>query len=44
VGLHLIDKIIKQYKGQLIMESEVQTGTRMTVYLPKDMNKGLINE
>ncbi|MEH6453155.1 MAG: ATP-binding protein, partial [Psychromonas sp.] len=42
VGLHLIDKIIKQYKGQLNMESELNTGTRITVYLPKIMHKGVV--
>jgi two-component system CitB family sensor kinase len=44
VGLHLIDNIIKQYKGQLVMQSETQTGTRMTAYLPKHMDEGVLNE
>jgi two-component system CitB family sensor kinase len=35
VGLHLVDKIISQYNGQLMMESIDNKGTRMTVYLPK---------
>ncbi|QFI40262.1 sensor histidine kinase [Moritella marina ATCC 15381] len=35
VGLHLVDKIINQYNGQLMMESIDNKGTRMTVYLPK---------
>jgi len=35
VGLHLVDQIISQYHGQLMMESIDNKGTRMTVYLPK---------
>ncbi|NQZ91103.1 MAG: sensor histidine kinase [Moritella sp.] len=35
VGLHLVDQIISQYHGQLMMESIDNKGTRMTVFLPK---------
>ncbi|PKH08155.1 histidine kinase [Moritella sp. Urea-trap-13] len=35
VGLHLVNQIISQYNGQLMMESIDNKGTRMTVYLPK---------
>ncbi len=39
VGLYLVNKIIKQYRGQLTMESKVQGGTIITAYLPKKLYK-----
>lgn len=45
VGLHLVNQIISQYNGQLIMESINNKGTRMTVYLPKQhANKDITND
>ncbi|WP_017220567.1 ATP-binding protein [Moritella dasanensis] len=45
VGLHLVNQIISQYNGQLIMESINNKGTRMTVYLPKQhANKDISND
>jgi len=45
VGLHLVDQIISQYHGQLMMESIDNKGTRMTVYLPKQhTNKDITND
>ncbi len=39
VGLYLVQQIINQYKGQLVMESENNEGTRMTVFIPKKFPK-----
>ena len=45
VGLHLVNQIISQYNGQLMMESMNNKGTRMTVYLPKQhANKDITND
>ncbi|MFT5807748.1 MAG: two-component system CitB family sensor kinase [Moritella dasanensis] len=45
VGLHLVNQIISQYNGQLIMESINNKGTRMTVYLPKQhADKDITND
>ncbi|MBL4831967.1 MAG: sensor histidine kinase [Aliivibrio sp.] len=39
VGLYLVQQIINQYKGQLVMESKNNEGTRMTVFIPKKFPK-----
>lgn len=44
VGLFLVNQIINQYKGQLIMESNDDQGARITAYLPKIFNKGLTDD
>ena len=44
VGLFLVDQIITQYKGQLIMESNDEKGARITAYLPKIFYKGLTDD
>jgi two-component system CitB family sensor kinase len=44
VGLYLVNQIITQYKGQLLMESNKNEGTRVTAYLPKVFYKGLTND
>ncbi|MFT4836472.1 MAG: two-component system CitB family sensor kinase [Psychromonas sp.] len=43
VGLYLVNQLITQYKGQLIMEDQDKKGTRMTAYIPKILKKGRIN-
>ncbi|WP_232279422.1 sensor histidine kinase [Psychromonas ingrahamii] len=43
VGLYLVNQLITQYKGQLIMEDQDKKGTRMTAYIPKILTKGRIN-
>jgi two-component system CitB family sensor kinase len=44
VGLFLVNQIITQYKGQLIMESNGTKGARVTAYLPKIFYKGLTDD
>ncbi|WP_413700941.1 ATP-binding protein [Psychromonas sp. KJ10-10] len=44
VGLYLVNQIITQYKGQLIMENNENQGTRVIAYLPKVFYKGLTND
>jgi two-component system CitB family sensor kinase len=44
VGLFLVNQIITQYKGQLIMENNGIKGTRVTAYLPKIFYKGLTDD
>lgn len=44
VGLYLVNQIITQYKGQLIMENNENQGTRVTAYLPKVFYKGITND
>ncbi|MFT6925257.1 MAG: two-component system CitB family sensor kinase [Psychromonas sp.] len=39
VGLYLVDQIITQYKGQLIMEGKDSKGARVTAYIPKILQK-----
>lgn len=43
VGLYLVNQLITQYKGHLIMEGKDNKGTRMTAYIPKILTKGPIN-
>ena len=43
VGLYLVNQLITQYKGHLIMEGKDNKGTRMTAYIPKILAKGPIN-
>jgi len=43
VGLYLVNQIITQYKGQLIMQNDVQKLTRMTAYIPKTLKKDQLN-
>jgi len=43
VGLYLVNQIITQYKGQLIMESNEQKLTRITAYIPKTLKKAQLN-
>lgn len=37
VGLYLVAQLVERYHGQLSVESSSTTGTRMTVYLPKEV-------
>ncbi|MUK61076.1 GHKL domain-containing protein [Aliivibrio fischeri] len=38
VGLHLIHQLVEQYRGELTVSSEIETGTVMTIYLPKKLS------
>lgn len=44
VGLFLVNQIVTQYKGQLIMASKEIKGARITVYLPKVFYKRNTND
>lgn len=44
VGLYLVNQIIIQYKGQLVMENNEQNLTRITAYVPKTLKKVQLND
>lgn len=37
VGLYLVNQLVHRYQGQLVMENKTTQGTRMTVYIPKEI-------